>query len=136
MGVKDLWPVCVPPTDEYVLLIILHIEVLLPAGAAVSLTRLSTVDGWDKNTLGLRGLRVGIDAASWLYHGAISRGGYNAALRMMFYRCCDLLSHPFLVVFVFDGTLHPEFKRGRFIISKQTRLIKNFKKLIEMFEYN
>lgn len=102
----------------------------------MSSAHLSIIDGWENNPSGLRGLRVGVDATSWLYHASAACGGSNAALRALFYRCCGLLDHPFLLVFVFDGALRPNVKRGKAITTKKTKLIGDFKQMIKLFGYD
>ncbi|GAA5879656.1 hypothetical protein JCM8547_003733 [Rhodosporidiobolus lusitaniae] len=80
------------------------------------------------SSLGVRGLRVGIDLSAWLFHmgrmntildadGQSVNPGKNADLRMVFFRLAGLIGKGVLPFFVFDGPYRPSFKRGRYVAS-------------------
>ena len=79
------------------------------------------VDGFERNTDGMRGLRVGIDASIWIVHAthwvAVSTDGRdkgeNPELRTILFKLTKLMQQPFLPLFVFDGPLRPKVKRGK-----------------------
>ncbi|GAA5841574.1 hypothetical protein JCM9279_000695 [Rhodotorula babjevae] len=73
---------------------------------------------------GVRGFRLGVDVAQWLFHmghmqtlvdadGNEVHPGANADLRLVFYRVCDFLAQGVLAVFVFDGPDRPHWKRDK-----------------------
>lgn len=59
-----------------------------------------------------RPLRLGIDAALWLFHVKKAQGGARPELRALFYRLARLLEKPIEPLFVFDGPQRPHFKRN------------------------
>lgn len=112
-------------------------QLLRPAGETHSLTHLSVVQGFEENKSGKRALRVGIDASIWFYHSKWGKEGENPELRTLFFRCCrQLFDKPFLPVFVFDGPLRPEEKRGK-RISRETKhwLVDSMKGMIRAFGF-
>ncbi|GAA5915215.1 hypothetical protein JCM8208_007713 [Rhodotorula glutinis] len=73
---------------------------------------------------GVRGFRLGVDIAQWLFHmnhmstlvdgdGSEVHPGPNADLRLIFFRVCDYLAQGILAVFVFDGPDRPHWKRDK-----------------------
>ncbi|EIN05889.1 PIN domain-like protein [Punctularia strigosozonata HHB-11173 SS5] len=116
MGVAGLW------------------DILSPAGTLRSLTHLAVVDGFLANP-DARGLRIGIDASIWFFHAAYGREGENPELRTLFFRCCKLMTVPFLPVFVFDGPQRPKVKRGKRIGGKEHWMVKGMKNIIEAFGF-
>ncbi|TCD62246.1 hypothetical protein EIP91_007142 [Steccherinum ochraceum] len=117
MGVAGLW------------------DVLRPAGQVRSLTHLSVVDGFEKNTNGHRGFRLGIDASIWFYHAAYGREGENPELRTLFFRCTRLMKMPFLPLFVFDGDERPGEKRGKRISGKDHWMVQGMQSIIQAFGF-
>ncbi|KAL0952086.1 hypothetical protein HGRIS_008722 [Hohenbuehelia grisea] len=117
MGVTGLW------------------DVLRPAGKVRSLTELAVSDGFLKNSNGLRGFRVGIDASIWFFHANWGKEGENPELRTLFFRCATLLHAPFLPLFVFDGPKRPDFKRGKRINTTAHKLTNGMKQIIEAFGF-
>ncbi|GAA5864672.1 hypothetical protein JCM3774_006036 [Rhodotorula dairenensis] len=75
----------------------------------------------------VRGLRVGVDVALWLFHsrtvvsqldpetGLPMNLGPNADLRVLFYRALNFLADGVLACFVFDGPQKPKWKRDKFV---------------------
>ncbi len=142
MGVPGLWDVslCLPPpaysTHLNILIAISHIQVLRPAGEVRSLTHLSVKEGFEANSAGKRGLRVGIDASIWFYHATtVGRQGENPEIRTLFFRCTRLMSLPFLPLFVFDGPKRPEIKRGRRISGKNHWMVQGMQEIIAAFGF-
>ncbi|KAI0946138.1 hypothetical protein AcV7_010189 [Taiwanofungus camphoratus] len=117
MGVAGLW------------------DILRPAGETRSLTHLAVIDGFERNTGGVRGFRVGIDASIWFYHATYGREGENPELRTLFFRCTRLMSMPFLPLFVFDGPKRPEVKRGKRISGKDHWMIQGMQAIINAFGF-
>ncbi|EJD43139.1 PIN domain-like protein, partial [Auricularia subglabra TFB-10046 SS5] len=91
-------------------------QVLHPAASTVSLTQLA-VRGFEENTGGYRGYRVGIDLSIWLGHMQFlskkPECGKNTGIRLLFFRCAHLLAMSILPVFVFDGLQWPAYKHGK-----------------------
>ena len=135
MGVPGLWdvrffyPSFFPPLD------LRPLKLLRPAGKSRSLTNLAVVDGFERNTEGVRGFRVGIDASIWFYHAAYGREGENPELRTLFFRCSRLLGIPLLPLFVFDGPKRPSMKRNKKISGKAHWLTDGMKNIIEAFGF-
>ncbi|KAJ7039248.1 PIN domain-like protein [Mycena alexandri] len=100
MGVSGLW------------------DIINDAGIGESRSLASlAVDGFEKNSSGRRGLRVGIDVSLWIHQltRKMSGGpelGDNPALRTLFFRLCALAEWPIIPLFVFDGRKRPKVKRG------------------------
>ncbi|KAF9460488.1 hypothetical protein BDZ94DRAFT_1238453 [Collybia nuda] len=117
MGVAGLW------------------NILRPAGKTRSLTELSVTEGFEENPANLRGYRIGIDASIWFFHAEYGREGENPVLRTLFFRCATLMHSPFLPLFVFDGPLRPDFKRGKKINKASSKLIPGMKAIVEAFGF-
>ncbi|KAJ8514754.1 hypothetical protein ONZ45_g7739 [Pleurotus djamor] len=117
MGVPGLW------------------DVLRPASKVRSLTDIAVVEGFEANTNGMRGFRVGIDASIWFFHANWGKEGENPELRTLFFRCATLLRSPFLPLFVFDGPKRPVFKRGKRITTTAHKLTNGMKSIIEAFGF-
>ncbi|KAK1761246.1 hypothetical protein QBC47DRAFT_409270 [Echria macrotheca] len=58
-------------------------------------------------------LRLAIDISIWQFQVQAAQGGYNPAVRTLFYRLARLLGNAVEPVFVFDGPKKPEFKRNK-----------------------
>ena len=110
-------------------------QVLRPAGKVRSLTHLAVVDGFELNTDGTRGFRIGIDASIWFFHAAYGKEGENPELRTLFFRCCKLMTMPLLPLFVFDGPKRPSIKRGKRISGNSHWLTTGMKNIIEAFGF-
>jgi hypothetical protein len=110
-------------------------QILRPAGEARSLTHLAVVDGFEKNSDGVRGFRVGIDASIWFFHAAYGKEGENPELRTLFFRCATLMHAPFLPLFVFDGPKRPSVKRGKRVSGNAHWLTTGMKNIIEAFGF-
>ncbi|CAK5264231.1 unnamed protein product [Mycena citricolor] len=108
---------------------------LEPAGKVRSLTEVAVVEGFENNSNGLRGFRIGIDASIWFFHAAYGKEGENPELRTMFFRCATLMHAPFLPLFVFDGPLRPGQKRGKSINRQSHKLTTGMKEIVESFGY-
>ncbi|KAK7688432.1 hypothetical protein QCA50_007970 [Cerrena zonata] len=117
MGVAGLW------------------DVLRPVGKPRALTHLAVVDGFETNSSGVRGFRVGIDASIWFYHATYGREGENPELRTLFFRCARLMSTPFLPLFVFDGPKRPKIKRGKRISGKDHWMVQGMQRMIDAFGF-
>ncbi|KAF8193278.1 hypothetical protein K438DRAFT_1674831 [Mycena galopus ATCC 62051] len=117
MGVPGLW------------------KALVPAGKVRSLTELAVVEGFEANPNDTRGFRVGIDTSIWFNHAAYGKGGKNPDLRMLFFRCAKLMRAPFLPLFVFDGPLRPQVKRGNTIRRGPHPLEPKTKEIVEAFGF-
>ncbi|KDQ17005.1 hypothetical protein BOTBODRAFT_172612 [Botryobasidium botryosum FD-172 SS1] len=117
MGVPGLW------------------DIIRPTGKQRSLTHLAVVDGFEKNTSGKRGYRIGIDASIWFFHATYGKEGENPELRTMFFRLSRLLAVPFLPLFVFDGPKRPAIKRGKRITGKQHWLTDGMKNIINAYGF-
>jgi Holliday junction resolvase YEN1 len=116
MGVPGLW------------------DILRPAGHTRSITHLSVVDGFDRNSQNLRGYRVGIDAFIWIFHSEWGREGENPQLRTIMFRIVKLVNSPFLPLFVFDGPGRPSEKRGKKVHKRRApALVEGIKRLITAF---
>ena len=100
-----------------------------------SLTHLSVKDGFEANTDGKRGFRVGIDASIWFYHATYGREGENPELRTLFFRCTRLMTMPFLPLFVFDGPKRPEIKRGKRVSGKNHWMVQGMQEIITAFGF-
>ncbi|KZT24920.1 PIN domain-like protein, partial [Neolentinus lepideus HHB14362 ss-1] len=116
MGVPGLW------------------DILRPSGQVRSLTHLAVVDGFEANRKH-RGLRIGIDASIWFFHAAYGKEGENPELRTLFFRCCRLMTTPFLPLFVFDGPKRPKVKRGKRVSGNAHWLTTGMKNIIEAFGF-
>jgi Holliday junction resolvase YEN1 len=110
-------------------------QLLRSAGEQRSLTHLAVIDGFQANTCGYRGFRVGIDASIWFFHAAYGKEGENPELRTLFFRCSRLLGMPFLPVFVFDGPKRPSVKRNKRISGNAHWLTNGMKNIIEAFGF-
>ncbi|CAK5279800.1 unnamed protein product [Mycena citricolor] len=108
---------------------------LEPAGKVRSLTEVAVVEGFENNSNGLRGFRIGIDASIWFFHAAYGKEGENPELRTMFFRCATLMHAPFLPLFIFDGPLRPGQKRGKNINRQSHKLTTGMKEIVESFGY-
>ncbi|KAJ7479997.1 PIN domain-like protein, partial [Mycena galericulata] len=108
---------------------------LAPAAKTRSLTELAVVEGFEANPNGSRGFRIGIDASIWFFHAAYGREGENPELRTMFFRCAFLTHAPFLPLFVFDGPLRPNVKRGKKINRDLHKLTPGMKQIVESFGF-
>ncbi|EGN94841.1 hypothetical protein SERLA73DRAFT_30636, partial [Serpula lacrymans var. lacrymans S7.3] len=117
MGVAGLW------------------DVLRPAGKVRSLTHLAVTEGFELNPDGKRGFRIGIDASIWFFHAAYGKEGENPELRTLFFRCCRLMTTPFLPLFVFDGPKRPSVKRGKRVSGNSHWLTTGMKNIIEAFGF-
>ena len=100
-----------------------------------SLTHLSVKDGFEANSDGKRGFRVGIDASIWFYHATYGREGENPELRTLFFRCTRLMTMPFLPLFVFDGPKRPDVKRGKRISGKNHWMVQGMQEIISAFGF-
>lgn len=118
MGVTGLW------------------DILRPAGTSRSFTAVA-VDGFTETGLArqFRGFRVGIDASIWFVHSTYGKEGENPELRTIFFRLTRLLKLPFLPLFVFDGPMRPDVKRGKMIDKKPHWMIDGMKKMVEAFGF-
>lgn len=92
-------------------------------------------EGFEANPAKLRGYRIGIDASIWFFHAEYGREGENPVLRTLFFRCATLMHSPFLPLFVFDGPLRPDFKRGKKINKTSNKLIPGMKAIVEAFGF-
>jgi Holliday junction resolvase YEN1 len=93
------------------------------------------MEGFEANPAGLRGYRIGIDASIWFFHAEYGREGENPVLRTLFFRCATLMHSPFLPLFIFDGPLRPDFKRGKKINKTSSKLIPGMKAIVEAFGF-
>ncbi|KAK2746628.1 hypothetical protein FQN57_002972 [Myotisia sp. PD_48] len=84
-----------------------------------------------------RPLRLAVDVSIWLFQVQAGQGGYNPALRTLFFRLARLISLPIHPIFVFDGPNRPKFKRGKLVSRYRDGgpQIALSKKLIELFAY-
>ncbi|GAA5979505.1 hypothetical protein JCM10908_002951 [Rhodotorula pacifica] len=76
---------------------------------------------------GIRGLRVGVDVALWLFHARTTVSqtdsetglpislGPNADLRTLYFRTLSFLGNGVLACFVFDGPKKPKWKRDKMV---------------------
>ncbi|KAJ4479219.1 hypothetical protein J3R30DRAFT_3882938 [Lentinula aciculospora] len=113
MGVAGLWPL------------------LEPAQSVTTLTALSLTK-FDATS---RGFRIGIDASIWFFHAEYGKEGENPELRTLFFRCAQLLSQGFLPLFIFDGPLRPDIKRGKRINKSANKLVTGMQAIIEAFGF-
>ncbi|KIK67753.1 hypothetical protein GYMLUDRAFT_791698 [Collybiopsis luxurians FD-317 M1] len=113
MGVAGLWPL------------------LEPAQSVTTLTALSLT----KFDAPSRGFRIGIDASIWFFHAEYGKEGENPELRTLFFRCAQLLRQGFLPLFVFDGSLRPDIKRGKRINKSANKLTTGMQAIIEAFGF-
>ncbi|KAE9389381.1 PIN domain-like protein [Gymnopus androsaceus JB14] len=104
---------------------------LEPAQSATTLTALFLT----KFETASRGFRIGIDTSIWFFHAGYSKEGENPELRLLFFRCAQLLRQGFLPLFVFDGPKRPDFKRGRIINRAANKLEPGMKHIIEAFGF-
>ncbi|KDR78909.1 hypothetical protein GALMADRAFT_64217 [Galerina marginata CBS 339.88] len=117
MGVPGLW------------------DILRPAAKTRSLTDLAIKDGFESNTDGKRGFRIGVDASIWFFHAECGREGENPVLRTLFFRCAILMRTTFLPIFVFDGPKRPKFKRGKRVSGGSHALVPGMKQIVEAFGF-
>ncbi|KIP12163.1 hypothetical protein PHLGIDRAFT_21224 [Phlebiopsis gigantea 11061_1 CR5-6] len=115
MGVAGLW------------------DVLRPSAVSRSFTAVA-VDGFTENAR-TRAFRVGIDASIWFVHATYGQEGENPELRTIFFRLTRLLKLPFLPVFVFDGPMRPDVKRGKTIDKKPHWMVEGMKRMVEAFGF-
>ena len=115
MGVAGLW------------------DVLRPAAVSRSFTAVA-VDGFAENAR-TRAFRVGIDASIWFVHATYGQEGENPELRTIFFRLTRLLKLPFLPIFVFDGPMRPDVKRGKMIDKKPHWMVEGMKRMVEAFGF-
>ncbi|KAI0087645.1 hypothetical protein BDY19DRAFT_954743 [Irpex rosettiformis] len=116
---------------------------LREAGVPRSLSNIAVVDGFQSATTSAhthfdphpRALRIGIDASIWFVHAEYGKEGENPELRTIFFRLTRLLQVPFLPLFVFDGPLRPEMKRGKLIDTKPNWMVEGLKTMIEAFGF-
>ncbi|KAI0687609.1 hypothetical protein BC835DRAFT_402214 [Cytidiella melzeri] len=115
---------------------------LRDAGIPRSLTSIAVNDGFqaasshgDPALPHPRAFRIGIDASIWFVHAEYGKEGENPELRTIFFRLTKLLQVPFLPLFVFDGPLRPEMKRGKVIDMKPNWMIEGLKVMIEAFGF-
>ncbi|KDR75394.1 hypothetical protein GALMADRAFT_249443 [Galerina marginata CBS 339.88] len=94
MGVPGLW------------------ETLNKVGKSTSLVHLAVRDGFEQNSSGRRGYRIGVDASIWFHHASFSKGGENPEMRGLFFRLIFFAKLPIIPLFVFDGRERPKIKRG------------------------
>ncbi|KAJ3856411.1 PIN domain-like protein, partial [Lentinula lateritia] len=113
MGVTGLWPLLEPAQSVTTL-------------TALALTKFGATS---------RGFRIGIDASIWFFHAEYGREGENPELRTLFFRCAQLLSQGFLPLFVFDGPLRPDIKRGKRINKSANKLVTGMQAMIEAFGF-
>ncbi|KAJ3722658.1 hypothetical protein C8R42DRAFT_667502 [Lentinula raphanica] len=113
MGVAGLWPLLEPAQSVTTL-------------TALSLTKFNSTS---------RGYRIGIDASIWFFHAEYGKEGENPELRTLFFRCAQLLSQGFLPLFVFDGPLRPDIKRGKRINKSAHKLVTGMQAIIEAFGF-
>ncbi|KAJ3982066.1 hypothetical protein F5890DRAFT_1532113 [Lentinula detonsa] len=113
MGVAGLWPLLEPAQTVTTL-------------TALSLTKFGATS---------RGFRIGIDASIWFFHAEYGKEGENPELRTLFFRCAQLLSQGFLPLFVFDGPLRPDIKRGKRINKSAHKLVTGMQAIIEAFGF-
>ena len=118
MGVTGLW------------------DVLRPAGTSRSFTAIA-VDAFAQTDTERtwRGCRVGIDASIWFVHSTYGKEGENPELRTIFFRLTRLLKLPFLPLFVFDGPMRPDVKRGKLIDKKPHWMVDGMKRMVEAFGF-
>ena len=115
MGVTGLW------------------DVLRPAAASKSFTTVS-VEGFARSRE-WRAFRIGIDASIWFVHATYGQKGENPELRTLFFRLARLLKLPFLPLFVFDGPMRPDVKRGKSINKQPHWMIEGMKTIVEAFGF-
>ncbi|GAW03188.1 PIN domain-like partial [Lentinula edodes] len=113
MGVAGLWPLLEPAQSVTTL-------------TALALTKFGATS---------RGFRIGIDASIWFFHAEYGKEGENPELRTLFFRCAQLLSQGFLPLFVFDGPLRPDIKRGKRINKSANKLVTGMQAMIEAFGF-
>ncbi|KAE9409910.1 PIN domain-like protein [Gymnopus androsaceus JB14] len=82
-----------------------------------------------------RGFRIGVDASIWFFHAEYGKEGENPELRTLFFRCAQLLSQGFLPLFVFDGPMRPDIKRGKRINKSVNKLVTGMQAIIEAFGF-
>ncbi|KAF5358915.1 hypothetical protein D9758_004869 [Tetrapyrgos nigripes] len=82
-----------------------------------------------------RGYRVGIDASIWFFHAEYGKEGENPELRTLFFRCAQLINHGFLPLFVFDGPMRPDFKRGKRINKTANKLVTGMRAILDAFGF-
>jgi holliday junction resolvase YEN1 len=100
-----------------------------------SLTHLAIKDGFEDNPEGKRGYRLGIDTSIWFLHAQYGQGGKNPDLRLLFFRCANLMRTTFLPLFVFDGPHRPDIKRRNKVNRTSHRLIPGMKQIVEAFGF-
>ena len=93
------------------------------------------MDGYEANTSKRRAFRIGVDASIWFRHAKSSKEGENPELRTIFFRLTRLLKLPFLPLFVFDGPMRPDVKRGKMIDKKPHWMVDGMKRMIEAFGF-
>ena len=68
--------------------------------------------------------------------GRGTQAGENPAVRILFYRLCQLLTLPIIPVFVFDGPDCPKVKRGVNVKTGKSHWLSSpFKRFIEVFSF-
>ncbi|KAK6525547.1 hypothetical protein TWF281_010609 [Arthrobotrys megalospora] len=85
-----------------------------------------------------RHIRVAVDIAIWAFQSQAAQSrssGSNAALRVLYYRLCSLLSLNIHAVFVFDGKDRPDFKRGKNVHKGEGYLLAFARRLITAFGF-
>ncbi|KAJ3873050.1 PIN domain-like protein, partial [Lentinula edodes] len=113
MGVTGLWPLLGPARSVTTL-------------TALSLTKFGATS---------RGFRIGIDTSIWFFHAEYGKEGENPELRTLFFRCAQLLSQGFLPLFIFDGPLRPDIKRGKRINKSANKLVTGMQAIIKAFGF-
>ncbi|KAI0341275.1 hypothetical protein BDW22DRAFT_343822 [Trametopsis cervina] len=114
---------------------------LREAGVPRSLTDIAVTDGFlaanppHGAASHPRAFRIGIDASIWFVHAEYGKEGENPELRTIFFRLTKLLQVPFLPLFVFDGPLRPEMKRGKLIDMKPSWMVEGLKTMIDAFGF-
>ncbi|KAF7369882.1 hypothetical protein MSAN_00617500 [Mycena sanguinolenta] len=85
---------------------------------------------------------MGVDASIWMYQAerALNYGntqaGPNPELRILYNRLASLLELPLRIVFVFDGPMRPDVKRGTRVLTHGHPLTAQFQELISHFGYH
>ncbi|KAN0075204.1 PIN domain-like protein [Tylopilus felleus] len=123
MGVKGLWPI------------------LSRAAERRSLLEFTVNEGFQHVAAGLKLLKIGVDASTWMHsvcpvfrhHHA--GAGQNPELRTLFYRLAAILAMPAHVVFMFDGPGRPQVKRGKQVRGRSHWLARPFQELIDAFGF-
>ncbi|KAF8232221.1 PIN domain-like protein, partial [Tricholoma matsutake] len=106
-----------------------------PAAETQSLTRLATVEGFERNARNACTLLIGVDIRCDMPHFKLKPQGENPELRRMFFKFCRFLKIPATLIFVFDSPGHPPVKRGKDVRNTPLWVISHLKFLITTFGF-